>query len=143
MKAETLPDSHADLLENPNFAHLATVRPDGSPQTNVMWFGWDGQRVRFTHATTRQKFRNLSHERRVSMSIADPTNPYRYLEVRGEVESIVPDDENTSFFRDLKARYGRDDEPIVDADVRIVITVRPTLFIPFDGRMTEADRGWR
>jgi len=36
-----LPESHADLLERPLFAHLATIRPDGSPQISVMWFAWD------------------------------------------------------------------------------------------------------
>jgi hypothetical protein len=36
------PESHADLLERPLFAHLATIRPDGSPQSSVMWFAWDG-----------------------------------------------------------------------------------------------------
>jgi len=38
-----LPATHADLLDKPTFAHLATVRPDGSPQTSVMWFAWDGK----------------------------------------------------------------------------------------------------
>jgi hypothetical protein len=49
MATTTLPESHADLLVSPNFAHLATVRPDGSPQSSVMWFDWDGSRLRLTH----------------------------------------------------------------------------------------------
>ena len=77
------PESHADLLAQPTFAHLATVRPDGSPQSSVMWFDWDGERIRMTHTKTRQKFRNLADEPRVAMSIADPTDGYRFLEVRG------------------------------------------------------------
>ena len=83
-----VPASHADLLEQPTFAHLATIRPDGSPQSSVMWFAWDGSRIRLTHTSTRQKFANLSREPRVALSIADPDDQYRFLEVRGMVEEI-------------------------------------------------------
>ena len=100
-----LPESHRDLLERPTFAHLATVRPDGAPQSSVMWFEWDGSRLRFTHTKTRQKFANLAREPRVALSIADPDDPYRVLEVRGRVESI-DDDEKASFYRSLQERYG-------------------------------------
>jgi PPOX class probable F420-dependent enzyme len=126
--AATIPPSHADLLERPLFAHLATVRPDGSPQNSVMWFDWDGSRVRMSHTRTRQKFANLTNEGRVSVSVVDPDDSYRYLEVRGVVESITPDDASAAFARRLHRRYGM--EPRVDdADVRVVLTIRPTKFV--------------
>jgi len=120
----TVPSSHQYLLEQANFAHLATVRPDGAPQSSVMWFVWDGERARFTHTTNRQKFRNFAHESRVSFSVADPKNPYRFLEVRGEVDSIEPDGDNAAFYRSLQDRYGMS-YPLTDADVRVIVTVRP------------------
>ena len=123
------PATHTDLLDRPVVAHLATVRPDGSPQTNVMWFAWDGERIRMTHTKSRQKYRNLAREPRVALSIADPENPYRFLEVRGVVERIEDDDEQTSFYRSLQRRYGRE-YPIRDAFERVVITIRPTRFVP-------------
>jgi PPOX class probable F420-dependent enzyme len=86
-----VPASHADLLDRPTFAHLATVRPDGAPQSSVMWFAWDGSRIRLTHTRTRQKFVNLTAEPRVALSIADPDNQYRFLEIRGTVEKIEDD----------------------------------------------------
>ena len=89
------------------FAHLATVRPDGSPQTQVMWFVWDGERIRMTHTKTRQKYRNFQREPRVALSIADPENPYRFLEIRGTVERIDDDDAEASFYQSLQKRYGR------------------------------------
>ena len=49
MTQADLPETHLDLLERPLFAHLATVRPDGAPQSSVMWFAWDGQRAKFSH----------------------------------------------------------------------------------------------
>jgi PPOX class probable F420-dependent enzyme len=122
-----VPASHADLLEKPTFAHLATMRPDGSPQSSVMWFDWDGSRIRLTHTRTRQKFANLAHEPRVALSIADPGDQYRFLEIRGTVEKIA-DDPGAEFYRSLQHRYGMD-YPIDDAHVRVIITIRPARYV--------------
>jgi len=124
-----VPESHVDLLDRPTFAHLATVRPDGAPQTQVMWFEWDGEFLRMTHTKTRQKYRNLQQEPRVALSIAEPDNPYRFLEIRGSVEKIEDDDAEASFYRSLQQRYGMD-YPIPDAAVRVIVTIRPEKFIP-------------
>lgn len=124
-----VPESHVDLLDRPTFAHLATVRPDGAPQTQVMWFEWDGELLRMTHTKTRQKYRNLQQEPRVALSIAEPDNPYRFLEIRGSVEKIEDDDAEASFYRSLQQRYGMD-YPIPDAAVRVIVTIRPEKFIP-------------
>jgi PPOX class probable F420-dependent enzyme len=126
------PESHADLLDNPTFAHLATVRPDGSPQSSVMWFAWDGDRIRMTHTKTRQKFRNLADEPRVALSIVDPDDAYRFLEVRGTVESIEDDDAQASFYQSLQKRYGQSYR-IPDADVRIILTIRPDKYVAVQG----------
>ena len=127
MPAE-VPGSHVDLLDRPTFAHLATVRPDGAPQTEVMWFEWDGERLRMTHTKTRQKYRNFQREPRVALSIAEPDNPYRFLEIRGSVETIEDDDAEASFYRSLQQRYGKS-YPIPDAAVRVIVTIRPEKFI--------------
>lgn len=132
MSSPQLPETHTDLLERASYAHLATVRPDGAPQTNVMWFDWDGSRIRMTHKSTRQKIHNFRHEPRVAMSIADPDDPLRALEVRGIVESIEPDDEKASFYRSLQERYGMVYE-IKDAAVRVVVTIRPEAWVAVVG----------
>jgi PPOX class probable F420-dependent enzyme len=132
MAATELPPTYRDLLERPLFAHLATVRPDGSPQSSVMWFDWDGSRLRLTHTKTRQKFANLAAEPRVALSVADPDDPYRFLEIRGRVESIEDDDEQASFYRHLQARYGRDGE-VSERTVRVVVTIRPEAFVAVRG----------
>lgn len=118
-----VPEDHIDLLERPVFAHLATVRPDGSPQVNPMWFVYDGSVIRFTHTDERQKFRNLRQNPQVAISIQDPENPYRYLEVRGRVVDVTPDPEG-NFYRELAVRYGRDrGTPPRDAPHRVIISV--------------------
>ncbi len=123
-----VPESHVDLLDRPTFAHLATVRPDGSPQTQVMWFVRDGDRLRLTHTKSRQKYRNFQSEPRVALSIADPDNPYRFLEVRGAVETIEDDDAEASFYRSLQERYGQS-YPIHDAAERVIVTIRPERYL--------------
>lgn len=124
-----VPASHADLLERPLFAHLATIRPDGAPQSSVMWFAWDGSRIRMTHTSKRQKFANLSHEPRIAMSVSDPGDAYRTLEVRGTVESIEADVDGAEFYRSLQRRYTGTSSSVSDADVRVVITIRPDRFV--------------
>jgi PPOX class probable F420-dependent enzyme len=134
----TPPASHADLLERPTFAHLATVRPDGSPQSNVMWFVWDGDRIKLTHTRSRQKFRNIRHEPRVALSMADPENPYRFIEVRGVVERIDDDDAEASFYQSLQHRYGQVYK-ISDAAERVIITIRPEVFVTVLGGTARRD----
>ncbi|MFC4942104.1 PPOX class F420-dependent oxidoreductase [Pseudonocardia sp. GCM10023141] len=120
-----IPEGYADLLERPLIAHLATVRADGAPQANPMWFGWDGEFVRFTNTRKRRKFQNVSTEPRVAVSINDPERPYRYLEVRGTVVRIEDDPEAT-FFMELAERYGLElDGPPADAPDRVIFVVRP------------------
>jgi PPOX class probable F420-dependent enzyme len=132
-----LPESHRDLLDQPLFAHVATIRPDGSPQSSVMWFAWDGQRVRFSHTSTRQKYRSLLANGGISFHVQDPNNPYRTLEVRGRVESMEPD-VDAVFYRSLQKRYGLE-VPVFDADVRVVVVVEPYNYIAVDGGLTKSE----
>jgi PPOX class probable F420-dependent enzyme len=121
------PDSHLDLLERPLFAHLATVRGDGAPQVNPMWFLYDPEsnRVLLTHTKTRHNFRYLQSEPRVALSIVDPGDGYRYLQLRGEVEKIE-DDPTGHFYQVLQQRYRGFSTEVADRDVRVKLTVSPT-----------------
>jgi PPOX class probable F420-dependent enzyme len=121
-----IPDDYRDLLERPLYGHLATSRPDGTVQVNPMWFDWDGELLRFTHTTKRQKYRNVTAHPQVAMSIVDPDNPYKFLEVRGSVEEIVPDPTG-AFYMHLNDRYsGPFSEPPPDSPDRVILVVRPT-----------------
>ncbi|GIF03386.1 PPOX class F420-dependent oxidoreductase [Actinoplanes siamensis] len=121
-----IPDSHVDLLQRPLFGHLGTTRPDGQAQVNPMWFSYDGEFLYFTNSTQRRKYHNLRADPRISLSINDPEQPYRYLEVRGVVERIDPDTSG-EFFAELAARYDmRFDGPPGDVEHRVVLVVRPT-----------------
>ena len=120
-----IPAGYEDLLTRPLFGHFATVRPDGNPAVTPMWFSWDGEVLRFTHTTRRAKLRNIEHNRHVALSVLDPDEPYRYLQARGEVESVEPDPTG-AFYLELAVRYGREyPAPPPDAPDRVIISVRP------------------
>lgn len=122
-----IPDSHADILDKKAFASIATIGPSGEPQNNPIWFGWNGSQLRFSQTTTRQKYRNMRADRRVALSILDPDDPYRYIEVRGVVVD-VEDDPDLDFINSMALKYlGLDRYPWHQADdERVVIVVEPT-----------------
>jgi PPOX class probable F420-dependent enzyme len=122
------PASHADLLERALFAHVATVRPDGTPQSSVMWFAWDGTHLRLTHSRTGQKFRNLRAEPHVAVSVADPANPYRSLEIRGRLET-VENDPDGAFFGYLARRYDSPVRLTSSLENRVTLMIRPTRYV--------------
>src|SRR4051812_6569509 len=79
---EQLPEKYADLLKKKAFANLGTLNGDGSPQVTPVWVDYDGKHVRVNTALGRVKDKNMRRDPRVSLSIQDPENPYRYLEIR-------------------------------------------------------------
>jgi PPOX class probable F420-dependent enzyme len=123
-----VPDGYDDLLTRPLFGDLATVRPDGDPAVTPMWFGWDGELLRFTHTTKRQKARDIEHNPNVAFVVTDPEHPQRYLQVRGHVESVEADPTG-AFYQELARRYGNANPAApADAPDRIIISVRPFAF---------------
>ncbi len=123
-----VPEGYEDLLTRPLIGHLATVRPDGDPAVTPMWYGWDGELVRFSHTSKRQKVRDMAHQPHVALSIVDPDNPSRFLQVRGAVESIDPDPTG-SYHVELAEHYGDPNpSPPADAPDRVIISVRPFAF---------------
>jgi PPOX class probable F420-dependent enzyme len=121
-----IPESHADLLETVTVADVATIGPAGEPQVNPVWFEWDGTHLLFSQTTSRQKYRNLGSEPRVALSIIDPTNPYRYLEVRGTVDAIDPDPDYAFIDRQAHRYMGEERYPWHQpGDERVVVRVRP------------------
>lgn len=122
-----IPDELTDLLDRPLYGHLATVRPDNTAQVNPMWYAWDGEFLKFTTTTKRQKHRNTEQNPSVAMSVTDPDKPYRYLEVRGAIERVESDPEGT-FFVELARRYGSDMDAPADKQYRVIYYVRPTSY---------------
>jgi PPOX class probable F420-dependent enzyme len=124
--ASAIPASHRDLLDSTALADVATIGPKGEPQNNPVWFDWDGQHLKFSQTTKRQKYRNLKREPRVAISIVDPANPYRYIEIRGRVVR-VDEDPNFAFIDKMAKKY-IDQEKYPwhqPGDERVVVVVEP------------------
>jgi PPOX class probable F420-dependent enzyme len=85
-------DGYLDLLKDKKaFAHLATLMPDGTPQVTPVWFDYANGAIRVNSARGRVKDRNMKQGSAVALSILDPDNPYRYLQVRGKVRKVTED----------------------------------------------------
>jgi PPOX class probable F420-dependent enzyme len=78
------------LVDGKNYAVLATINPDGSPQTSVIWIGRDGSDLVFSTVEGRRKHRNMLRDPRVSVTVIDSADPENYVELRGRV-SMTPD----------------------------------------------------
>ena len=119
-----IPDSHKDLL-NAQIGVLGTIGASGRPQLSATWFLADGETVKISLNTTRQKVKNLRAEPKVSFLIFDPASPYKYVELRGDAE-ITPDDDY-AFADQVGAKYGSDlrdrDQP---GETRVVVAIKPT-----------------
>jgi PPOX class probable F420-dependent enzyme len=87
--AQSIPESHVSLLKKPVFAHFVTLMKDGSPQSTPVWVEYDGTHVLVNSAVGRIKDQNVRRDPRVALSLTDPENPYRYLEIRGRVVEIT------------------------------------------------------
>ncbi|QUG99716.1 PPOX class F420-dependent oxidoreductase [Saccharopolyspora erythraea] len=121
-----IPRDREDILNKRAFAHVATIGPSGEPQSSPVWVGWDGTHIKFSQTRTRQKYRNLQRDARISMSLHDPDQPYRYLEVRGEVVR-VEDDPDNAFINSMAKKYlDEDTYPWAQpGEERIVLYVEP------------------
>lgn len=124
--ASIIPEAYADLVERPVLAHVATLGPNGEPQNNPVWFDMQDGLIRFSQTTARQKYRNVQKDGRVSFSIVDPENPYRYLEIRGTLDHIEPDPEY-AFINSMAKKYLNEDKYpwLQPGEERVVVTFRP------------------
>ncbi|MBI3768157.1 MAG: PPOX class F420-dependent oxidoreductase [Deltaproteobacteria bacterium] len=128
MSTATIPEAFRPLLGDDvkAYANLATVLPDGSPQVTPVWFDTDGRTIRVNSAKGRWKDRNMRRDGRVALAIMDPSNPYRYVQIRGRVERIAEDGADAHIDRLAKKYLGADTYPFRQAgEVRIIYTIRP------------------
>ena len=121
-----IPESYLDLLlKKKPLAHLATVMPDGSPQNTPVWFDYTDGKIRVSSALGRTKVRNMKLGARVALSISDPDDPDRYVQLRGTVTRVRQDDIAAAHIDQLAHKYlGLDKNPYAKAgDVRVMFEI--------------------
>jgi len=115
------------FFEEKNFAFVATLNKDGSPQVTPTWVDTDGKNIYVNVATSRQKFHNLKRDPRVSIALVDQTNPYKAIFVKGKVTSIEQGEVAENHIDKLAKKYlGQDKYPYRQpTEKRVLLTIEP------------------
>jgi len=115
-----------ELATGRNFAAFSTLMPDGQPQTQVMWVDADDTHVLINTEVGRQKHRNIERDPRVTITVIDTENPYRYVEVRGKVVEQVGGDEARAHIDACSQRYTGGPYPAENiATERVILRIEP------------------
>jgi PPOX class probable F420-dependent enzyme len=110
------------LLDSPNFAHLATLLPDGAPQSVPVWVGREGERVVICTGEGSLKARNTRRDPRVSLSIVDFKNPYEEVQMRGRVVERRPDPK-LEMMDPISIKYTGKPFPFRDPEQRVALII--------------------
>ena len=130
-----IPADYLDLLQQKKaFAHLATIMSDGTPQVTPVWFDYTNGKVRVNSAKGRVKVRNMREGAPVALSILDPDDPYRYIQIRGRVEHVTEEGASAHIDSLAKKYLGKDKYPWAQpGQVRITFEIEPTAVQTHDG----------
>ena len=121
-----IPPKFLDLVQKKAFAQLATLMPDGSPQVTPVWVDRDGDAILVNTAKGRQKDKNIKRDPRVSVTLIDPDNPYRYLEIRGRVVATTEQGAKDHIDKMAKKYLGVDKYPYAQpGEVRMLLRIEP------------------
>ncbi len=122
---QPIPESHRDLFEKKALAHLATLMPNGSPQVTPLWVMLDAEGyVIVNSARGRQKDRNMRARPQVALSIGDPDNPQRYIQVRGRVVEVTEEGAN-DVINQLAMKYNGRPYNFQAGQTRVTYKIRP------------------
>jgi PPOX class probable F420-dependent enzyme len=100
-----LDDVARTLASAPNFAAFTTLLPSGQPMTHIMWVHADSDHLLINTEVHRQKYKNIQHDPRVTVTVIDKDNPYHYAEVRGRVVEEVKGDAARASIDELSQKY--------------------------------------
>jgi PPOX class probable F420-dependent enzyme len=121
-----IPDEAKHLFENKDFAHVATINSDGTPQVSAVWIGQDGDFVTFNTAEGRVKTNNLHDNPNVAISITSQENPYENLIIQGKVVEITQDGADEDIDALAKRYLGADSYPFRQpGEERVIVKIEP------------------
>ena len=112
-----------DLAQGKNFAALTTLMPDGHPQTQIMWVGANDEHVIINTQLDRQKYRNVLADPRVTVTVFDADNPYRYVEARGRVARTQDGAAAAASIDELSRKYTGGDYGMGPTDRRVILFI--------------------
>ena len=125
-----LPELARELIDGQNFASVATIQPDGSPQSSIVWIRRDGDDVLFSTVKGRRKHANLLADPRVSLLVTDVANPYRYAEIRGW--TTVTEDPRAELIQELAYKYTGQAFPARPGEERVIVRLASRRVVVYD-----------
>lgn len=120
-----LTDHAKKLLDGKNFACVATVMPDGSPQVAPVWIEREGDDVLINATLSRQRYRNLKRDPRVAVAVFDMANPYSKVMIRGEATEMTVDGAEDHIDRLSMKYHGKKYAYHMADDPRVTIRIVP------------------
>jgi PPOX class probable F420-dependent enzyme len=134
MFAFLIPESHCDLLVGTAHGVLATMMPNGQPQSTIVWVDYDGKHVLLNTTLERQKGRNMQANPKVTVLVVDPADGSRWIEVRGTVVAMTEEgaiahaDKLTQRYSNRRKRHFYGDVYPVEQrmkETRVVVRIAP------------------
>ena len=124
--ADQLPEAAQKLFREPNFAHLATIMPDGSPQVTPVWVDVDEKFILVNTAEGRQKPKNIRRDPRVAIDVTSREDPYRMVTVRGRVVEVTNEGADAHIDKLAKKYLGQDKYPFrAPGERRVIFKIEP------------------
>lgn len=129
----TIPNTHLDLFQTPVHGVLATMMPDGTPQSSMIWVDYDGEYVLVNTTLERQKGKNMRANPKVTILVIDPKNSGRWIEVRGQVKEMTQEaaeehaDKLTQRYCRNKQHFYGDIYPVEqrNKETRVMVKIEP------------------
>lgn len=121
-----LSDEQKQFFRKPNFGHLATLEPDGSPQITPVWIDVDDDHIIINTAKGRKKVRNVEGDPRVSVEVVELENPYSMLSVMGTVVGMTTEGADDHIDALSKKYLGQDTYPFRQpGEERLIMKIKP------------------
>jgi PPOX class probable F420-dependent enzyme len=118
-----LSDDVKTLIRGANFAHLATLMPDGSPQTAPVWVDLEGDRILIGTGEGSLKAKNTRRDGRVALSMVAFDNPYVEAQLRGRVAERWKDADFKIMDRISRKYVGKEFPMRENAEQRVVLVI--------------------
>lgn len=118
-----LPEQARALFDGAHHVAVATIEPDGRPQSSLVWARTDGDDVLFSTIKGRRKYANLTRDPRISALVYDPADPYTYAEVRGT--AAITDDPDAELINELALKYTGQPFGERPGEQRVIVRITP------------------
>ena len=128
----TLDNKTLLMAAEPNYAALTTLFKNGVPQTHVMWVDTDGENILINTEIHRVKYKNVKIDPRVTVMIWKHDNPFKFVEIRGEVIGEITGKEARDNIDKLSNKYWDKPYPFPIQTERIVLVIKPNKEVIFN-----------